>query len=328
MIRALILAALCAAPASGQKADEVRRGDIAIKVHVSGTVTLADVFRLNATFEGRADKIWTSTGVWAKPDQDLGLLLNKEFAALMDVPSTTKKEVLTDRWSTVYQPRRIRCPKDCYILKSFARSKQWVKPRAILFEAAEHLRMIGRVKPEDSHLVRDGMVLEYWAKQNPAKHFQTPIAHYILDIQGEKAQPGGTFTMDSVMRPGRFFPPGTDWEGLIVPLKKDNVLIAPTDALIRLGDAVYLPVKVSTGLTTPEWTELTAGVEEKRPILDLSDAQLRQAQRHKMDADIALPSQSPDQATPPSSQDAKKPRNGADELREPDSNQSADPYSE
>ena len=327
MIRAILFAALCAAPASGQQAGAVRRGTIDQVVSVVGTVLPIDIFRLKSTIEGRTSRVWTSTGIWVDSDQDLGFLVNKEFAALSDARNSTDQTVLEDRWQTVYQPTRLRCPYPCYILKAFARSDVWVKPRTVLFEAAAHLRMTGWVRPEGAHLVRDGMTLQYWSLKDPKTRFSTKIVHYARDVQGLQVRPGGTFTLDLVMRPGHFFPPGTEWAGVVVTAKKENVLMAPTDALIRFGDDVYLPVKVSTGITTPEWTELSAGVEEKRALLDLSDAQLRQAQRHKMEVDLSIPAQSGEEAAPPA-EGSRNPRRSEGELREPDSNLGEDPYYE
>jgi hypothetical protein len=327
MIRALFLAALCATPASGQQAGVVRRGSLGRVAHVTGTVLPADVFRIKSSIAGRTERVWTSTGVWVGPKQDLGFLVNKEFAALNDARESTDQNTLENRWQTVYQPTRLRCPYDCYILKAFARSKAWVKPRAVLFEAAAHLRLTGWVRPEEAHLVNDGMTLQYWSLKDPQKRFTTKIANYVGGVSGATTQAGGSFTLD--MGPERFFPPGTEWEGIVVLKKKENVLIVPTDALIRFGDDVYLPVKVSTGITTPDWTELSAGAEDQRAFLDLSPAQLRQAQRHKMEADLAVPAPQGEEAAPPApAEDSGKSRRDAGELREPDSNLGEDPYSE
>jgi len=263
MIRLLLLAALCAIPASGQEAVEVHRGNI--KIRAGGTVSIPDLFRLKAAIEGRAEEIWTTTGVWVNPNQSLGFIVSKEFAALLDARASTEQQVMEERWKPVYQRSRVRCPRDCYILKSFARSQAWIKPQTVLFEAADHLRMAGQVRPEEAHLVRDGMILEYWDVKNPAQHFQARIEHYILapKAEGERVLPAGTFTMDDAMGPNQFLPPGTDWEGMIV--KKTNVLMVPTTALIRFGGDFYL--KVSTGITNPDWTEITDIVGAKRKLL-------------------------------------------------------------
>jgi len=358
MRRAALLAALCAAPAFGQQAGEVRRGSVEQVVKVTGTVQAVDLFRLKSTIEGRAEQVWTTTGAWVSPQQDLGILVNKELAALTDVKSSTDKSVVEDRWQKVYQPTRIRCPYDCYILKAYARSKTIVKPRAVLFEAAAHLRLIGKVRPEDAHLIRDGMALDFWPVKNPSQRFHTKIVHYLLDVQGQKVQPGGTFMMDLVLGPKGFLPPDTEWEGLVVPAKKNGVLVVPTAALITFGGDVYLPIKVSTGLTSPEFTEMTAGVEAGRRILTLGETLLGEAQRHRMEADASALRQrieeqsrpapeadaeleTPDaqprarpqpQARPqPTVQPAAQPqrsRRGPEEPREPDTDLGEDPYSE
>lgn len=330
MAMILLLAALCAAPAAwGQQTMEVRQGDLDQEVRVIGTVVTADIFRLKSTIEGRADQIWTTTGVWANPDQDLGLLLNKEFAALMDAHSTTDRKVLAERWKPVYQPTHVRCPYECFILKSFVPSQAWVKPRAILFEAAASLRLMGRVRPEEAHLVRDGMLLDYWAVNHPARRLQTRVAHYLLDVQGEKVQPGGS--MDIALGPDQFLPPGTDWEGLVVPTRKKGVLMVPTNALLRFGGDTFLPVKISTGITTRDWTEIEAGVEAKRKILILVEDQILDAQRHKLEMDYSALRQRLNRETRPAApkpQPRREPREPIEAVREPDAYMGADPASE
>ena len=325
---ALLLAALCAVPAPAQETGTVRRGPIDQGVRVIGTTLPVDIFRIKSTIDGRASRVWTSTGVWAGADQDLGMLINKEFAALSDARKSTSQEVLEDRWQTVYQPTRLRCPYPCYILKAFARSDVWVKPRTVLFEAAAHLRMAGWVRPEEAHMVRDGMTLTYWAVKDPSKRFTAKISKYVRDVQGQKVQPGGSFNLDLVMGPEHFFPPGTEWAGIVVPSRKANVLTVPTDALIRFGDSVYLPVKVSTGITTPEMTEITAGVDEKRPILILADPALRAAARHKLEADLSMPPPTAEDGASPAAPAPRRRVRGEGELREPDSTLGEDPYSE
>ena len=276
-------AALGARPAAGQQAELVRRGELF--VHVTGTVVPADVFRLKSTIDGRAERILASTGVWVLPDRDLGLLLNREFAALTDAHGSTEVDVLAERWKPVYQPRRIRCPDQCYVLKSFTRSREWVKPRAVLFEAAAHLRMVGRVRPEEAPLVSNGMTLYYWSVRDPAQHFRTVVARYAPDEAQPDVRPGGTFLQDAAFGPEHFFPPGTEWEGDVVIA--DNVLLASTHALLRFGGDVFLPVRVSTGITTLGDTELLAGVEERHRLLNLEDSQLRGVLRHQVVYDSA-----------------------------------------
>jgi hypothetical protein len=217
-------------------------------------------------------------------------------------------------------------------LKTYVRSKSWVKPQALLFEAAAHLRLVGHVSAENARLVHDGMELEYWPLQDPAQRLHAHVSHYVLDVQGEKVQPGGTFTMDLAMDPEHFFPPGTKWEGAVSTARKQNVLKAPTAALIRFGDDVYLPVKVHIGITTPDWTEILTGAEEQRPVLTLSDAQLQGAKRHKLEATLPPPRRrsAGEEAAPavPTEEPKQPAPRRADDIREPDSNLGEDPYSE
>lgn len=336
MSRSAILPVLLAAlamPAASQEFSQVRRGTLDIRVRVLGTVIADDLFRLKSTIDGRVEAVLTSTGAWMTSDQNLGLMTTKELSAVVDAKGSTQRDILEDRWQKVWKPTPIRCPETCFILKSYIRTKLWVKPKALLFEAARTLRMVGRVRPEDAHWVRDGQELAFWSVASPDKKYTTRITHYVLDIQGETVEPGGTFTME--MPPSRWFPPGTDWEGLIIPVAKKNVLMVPTGALIRHGSDVFLPVRVSTGVTTTTLTEITAGVDDNRKILVLDDAKLKDAARHRQEVDYeAVRRRQADEA------DALNPRaiiapgtqprksNGFSEIREPGTNLGEDPYAE
>lgn len=285
-MRALFSAALIllAAHAGAATPSQVKRGNLEIKVKVTGTVVADDIFRIKATIEGRVESVLTSTYVWRGADQPLAFLAHKELAAMLDSKGSQNVDILEDRWQRVYRPTAARCPDTCFILKNFLKPKTWVKPESVMFEAAGSLKLVARVRPEDATWIHDGQDLVFWAVNDPKRRLRGRVTKFILDIQGEKVTPGATFTL--VMSPDRYFNPGTEWEGEIVPLSKKDVLFVPTDALIREGGVTYLPIRVSTGITTQGLTQITAGVEEKRDILVLDDAQLHGAARHKQEADL------------------------------------------
>ncbi len=282
-LAALLLAS--AVPALGAQADSVRRGDLIIRVKVTGTVVPDDIFRLKSTIDGRVESVNTSSFTWRGADEPLAMLAHRELAAMIDARGSQNEGFMEDRWSRVYRPTPVRCPDTCFVLKVFAAAHAWVKPQAVLFEAARSLKMVGRVRPEDAPLIHDGLALTFWAVKDPKRKLTGRVARFILDIQGEKADPGGTFTL--YMTPDRYLDPGTEWEGEIIPLQKTDVLMVPTAALIQHDGRTYLPVRVSTGVTSTEFTQITAGVEEKREILVLDDAQLHGAPRHARTVDRA-----------------------------------------
>ena len=284
MIRALAALLLAVAPPAGAATGQVRRGDLPIRVKVAGTVVPQDVFRLKSTIDGRVEAVNASSYTWRTSDEPLAMLSHKELAALIDSKGSQDQGTVEDRWAAVYKPTPVRCPETCFVLRVYARSRAWVKPQAVMFEAARKLALVARVRPEDVPLVRDGQELTFWATKDPAKKMTGRVTRFILDIQGEKREPGATFTL--FLSPDRYFDPGTEWEGEIVAGHKPDVLTVPTSALIRSGDAVYLPVRVSTGATTQELTQITAGAEEKREFLILDDAQLKSAERYKQAVDL------------------------------------------
>lgn len=273
-----------ASPSGAAETATVQRGNLIVKVHVTGTVVPDDIFRLKSTIEGRVESVMTSSYTWRGADQTLAFLAHKELAAMIDSKGSQSQELLEDRWQQVYRPTPIRCPDTCFVLKVFAKPRSWVKPQAILFEAAAKLKMVARVRPEDAHWVRDGQMLTFWSVDNRKKTYQGRVTRYILDVQGQKVDPGGTFTLD--MSPSRYFDPGTPWEGEIVAAERKDVLTVPTAALIQSGGAVYLPVRVSTGVTTESLTQLTSGVEQRHELLILDDSQLHGTPRHKQSVDL------------------------------------------
>ncbi|MFI5346644.1 MAG: hypothetical protein ACHQ51_09750 [Elusimicrobiota bacterium] len=274
-----------AVPALGAATGQVRRGDLAIRVHVVGTVVPEDVFRLKSTIDGRIEEVHASSFTWRGSDQPLAMLVHRELAAIIDARGQQDQGIVEDRWQRVYRPTPVRCPDTCFVLKVYARAHTWAKPQAVLFEAARKLAMVARVRPEDVPLVRDGQELTFWSVKDPKKKLSGRVTRYLLDIQGQNVNPGASFTL--YMSPDRYFDPGTEWEGEIVPSHKADVLMVPTAALIRSGDSVYLPMRVSTGATTQEFTQITAGAENGREFLILDDAQLNGAERHKQPVDRA-----------------------------------------
>ncbi|MBI5245861.1 MAG: efflux RND transporter periplasmic adaptor subunit [Elusimicrobia bacterium] len=283
-MKTILAAVLLVSSANAATPSKVKRGDLEIKVKVTGTVVPDDIFRIKSTIEGRVESVLTSTYVWRGADQPLAFLAHKELAAMLDSKGTQNVDIMEDRWQRVYRPTAARCPTICFVLKSFLKAKTWVKPETVMFEAAGTLKLVGRVRPEDATWIKDGQELIFWPLNDPKRILKGRVTRFILDIQGEKVTPGATFTL--IMSPDRYFNPGTEWEGQIIPLSKKDVLYVPTDALVHDGDAVYLPVRVSTGITTFGLTQITAGVDEKREILVLDDAQLHGTQRHKQEADL------------------------------------------
>lgn len=285
-MKALLTAGLILSAAHSGAATpaRVKRGDLEIKVKVSGTVVPDDIFRIKATIEGRVESVLTSTYVWKGADQPLAFLAHKELAAMLDSRGAQNVDILEDRWQRVYRPTAARCPDTCFILKNFLKPKSWVKPESVMFEAAATLKLVGRVRPEDANWIRDGQELIFWPVKDPKRILRGRVTSFILDIQGEKVTPGATFSL--IMSPDRYFDPGTEWEGQIIPLAKKGVLYVPTDALISEGGITYLPVRISTGITTQGLTEISAGVDEKREVLVLDEAQLHGAQRHKQEVDL------------------------------------------
>lgn len=288
-LAALPLAVALAAPAAATA--RVRRGDAALRIKVSGTVTPAGVFRLTSPIDGRVESVAASSGSWARARAPLAQLARRELAAMLDAKGAQDAQGIEERWKGVFRFSPVSCAVDCYVLRAYARPAEWVKPRQAMFDAARALTLVGRVRPQDVRLVRDGMALTFWARRDPSRVLSARVERLRRSEEDDGAPPGATFAVS--LGPDLWLDPGTEWDGEVVSLRRRGVLLAPTAALIREGGRVYLPVRVSTGLTTDEATEITAGVEDGREILVLDDAQLRGAQRHARPADLSLPGAPP-----------------------------------
>ena len=75
-LAALLLAA--AVPALGAATQAVRRGDLVVRVKVTGTVVPEGIFRLKSTIEGRVESVNTSSAVWRGSDETLATLAKLE----------------------------------------------------------------------------------------------------------------------------------------------------------------------------------------------------------------------------------------------------------
>ena len=273
---------------AGEPRGVVRRGDLPIIVKFSGTVVPDEIDRVKSAIEGRVERILGSTGTWRFPNEPMAMLANKELAALIDAKGSQNQDVLEDRWQRMYRLTPVGCRQACFILRNYMKTGSWVKPQAVLMETAGALKLVARIRPEDAPWVRDGQEIEFWPTADPKKKLKGKVYRFVLDVQGQKIEPGGTFTL--VFAPERWLPPGTEVSGEIRPLVKKGVLLAPTSALIKMGDAYYLPKRVSIGTTREELTEITGGANAGEEFLSLEDAKLSTATcvaRHQLQAEHA-----------------------------------------
>ncbi len=266
---ALLSALILSGAARAATVDAVRRRDVVIRVYVAGTVVTRDVFRLKATIKGRVEEVQASTGAWSTNDRPLASLAGVELAAMLDARGAQDQTVLTDRWGKVFAATPIRCPADCYVLKNYLRPKIWVKPQAVLFEAARGLKLIARVKAKDAFLLnRAGLTLTYWPVSDPSRRRTAPVTPLIPDGPDGSAA-GASFEVE--LSPRDYLPPDTEWSGVIIARIDRDVLTVPPRALIRQDGAYYLPMRVSVGLTAEGVTEVLEGADEKRAILILDE---------------------------------------------------------
>lgn len=299
---------LTCALAHAQTPAVARRGDFPIRVRVSGRVVPTDVFRLKSTIDGRVISVSASTFSWSEHEEPLGMLADKELAAILDAHGSTGSDILEERWQRMYKPTKILCPEDCFVLKKYIRVGQILKPGAILFEAARKLSLEGRVRLESAAFLKKGLELEFWPTSDPSRKQKLKISDYQLDLSGKKGNPGGILTAD--LSPRATLDPGTPWEGIILAEQKKNTLQVPITALIRHGGAVYLPVKISTGITTEESAEIISGVDDGRAILILPGASLDGTCPHRQEVDPRLLCKTDDlpsdKILPPPSPEVKK----------------------
>lgn len=306
---------LAAAPSFAQTVGEVRRGPVRAVVKAQGTVVAEELSHIDSTIEGRIETVGAASGDWKDSDDDLAALATTELAAMLDAKSSASAGTVKDRWQKVYRPNPVRCSARCYVTKVFAKPKKLVKPGAVLFEVAKKLRLVGRIRAGDAKWVREGQLLTFWDLRKPDEKLQVRVEKLLLDVQGLRVEPGASFTV--LLTPRLFLPPGTEWEGEIVAAERKAALKVPTSALLRHGDEVFLPVRVSTGITTYEETELLSGVSEKSRFLQLEPDKLGSLKAYEPEP-LPPPEPEPRKDKPAKPRKGAKPRPAEDEPDEPE----------
>jgi len=276
-VRGLVLI-LLASTCSAQTSERIERGTMRILIPVHGTVRAEKLIRIRSTISGRIETVTANKYQWVKRKQSLGTLLDRDFAAMIDAKTTTPTEIIEKRWAKVYRPIPFYCPTECFIMKVFAKEDKWIEHDALLIEAAKRLRLVGRVRPGKAHWIEEGQLITYWNVKNPKKKIQGRIENLILDTQGKREKPGATFTVRLTSK--HYLKPNAKWKGEIVALVKKKTLRIPTAALLHFQGETYLPILISTGITTERWTEITAGVSVRDKYLNLDDSQLGELKRH------------------------------------------------
>lgn len=268
---------------NGSGTDALRRGDLELSAKVSGTVVADGVFRLKAPFEGRVEGADFSTGVWRRASESLARMIPNELALMLDAKGPQESSVVLERWKSVYPSASVHCRAECFILRNYARAGARVNAQSLLFEAASSLKLVGRVRPEDARWVKDGQALGFWTLEDPARRLSGRVTRLLLDVQGERISPGASFAL--TLSSERSLPPGTLWEGEVAIPPIRDALLAPTDALLVHGGEVYLPVRVSTGITTKTVTEIAGPIPDASSILVLGDSRLWDVELHRQEID-------------------------------------------
>ncbi|MCX5790504.1 MAG: hypothetical protein NTX64_18685 [Elusimicrobia bacterium] len=279
---ALATIALLSPCAFAQQEGEVKRGPIERRAPASGTVVFEDVFRLKSSIEGRIEAVLASSYTWAGPESPVALLADQKMAALIDNRNTTPTEVLEERWKGTMQPAQVRCMEDCFILTVFARPKKRVLPQAVLFEAAHTVKLVGHIANQHLGWVQEGQTVWFWSPTDPSERHHVIVNTFVVDNPGKKTEAGGTFTARCNRE--QYLDPGSPWVGYVVVEKRKTALVVPTSALFQWGDSVYLPVKVSTGATNEDFTEITTGIEGGRRILVPKSGAMGSARPHGPEA--------------------------------------------
>lgn len=284
----LILSAALTSSAEAQTAStgtaavaSVRRGTMKLLVRVQGTVRPEQLYRLKSTIEGRIETVVKKANEWSDERDPIGTLLTKEMAALVDSNATTPTGELEDRWQRVFQAIPISCPGRCFVVKVYAQPGTLAQAGTLLAEAAGKLRLVGRVRPGDTAWVKEGQLVRFWDKKDPERRQAAKIERFVRDVQGDRIVPGGTFTV--LLTPEAWLAAGAEWEGVIEAEVKKDVLSVPTKALLVKDGVAYLPIRVSTGVSTYDETEIVAGVPAGSPVLVLDPADSGGVQRHVPD---------------------------------------------
>lgn len=281
----LIILVALTSPAAAQQAStgtagvaKVRRGTMKLLVHVQGTVRPEQVYRLKSTIEGRIETVVKKANMWSHERDPIGTLLTKEMAALVDSNSSTPTSELENRWQRVFQAIPITCPGRCFVVKVYAQPATQVQAGTLLAEAAGKLRLVGRVRPGDTAWVKEGQLVRFWDKTDPNRRQAAKIERFLRDTQGDRVVPGGTFTV--LLTPEAWLNAGAEWEGVIEAEVKKDVLSVPTKALLIKDGVAYLPIRVSTGVSTYDETEVVAGVPQGAPVLILDPTNTSGVERH------------------------------------------------
>lgn len=261
-----VLLFLAAGPALAQRRAQTTGGPLEVKVLATGTVVPRETFRIRSAFDGRIEGVQTSSNSWAKGEQVLGLLVQKDLAALMDSNATTSDRSLEERWHRIYRPAPVQCGERCFVLKVFMRQKAWVNADALLVEAARGLRLVGGVRPGDIPWVKDGQTLLLWPRSDPSRKISVRVERFSREGKGERTQ--GVFSTELDER--AWLEPGTEWDGHVLVRLKRQAVRVPTAAVQRRGAETFLTLRVSTGVTTYEETEVF-GVPEGMTVLILGE---------------------------------------------------------
>ena len=259
----------------GQQGDpvNVQRGDIAIRVLSTATITPENKLEIKSPIAGRAESVLVDIGEKVKKGQTLAMMSSSERAALIDA-ARAKGEKEIKFWENVYKAAPLSAPLDGVIISRSLVPGQVVQTTDVVFIMSDHLIAQANMDETDLAKVFIGQKADVALDSYPSEKISGDV--FKIAYNGTTSNNVTTYAVDvALQNTPPYARSGMTASVSFLVKEKKGVLLLPADAVAK-DNIVLLPPsepggaplhhEVSTGLTDGKFIEITGGLKDGQEV--------------------------------------------------------------
>lgn len=263
------------------------RGSIGIEFRISGSVQPRNRLEIKPQIAGRLEEMLVVEGTKVKKGDIIAWMSSTDRAAILDIVKTQTLQSDTD-WNEVYKPTPIISPIDGFIIARNKEPGQTVALNDIIFVLADKLIIKANVDETDLRHVTLGQEVKIFLDAYSDKRFKGSVEH----IAYESKEISNVTVYEIKILPKsvpKIFRTGMTATITVEANKKDDVLLLPSDAIIKKDRKSFVNIKTSgknnfsnknrkkngtiqlhevvTGIDTGQKIEIVSGITEEDIVL-------------------------------------------------------------
>jgi len=278
LISVFVLVILLGCSAKETQMSEIKpqRGDITVKVSVTGSVMPQNRLQIKPSVAGRIERIFVAEGDYVKAGQKVAEMSSQERAALLDAAKSGGTDEIK-KWEEVYKPIPLIAPLSGTVIVKGVEPGQAVTQSDAVIVLSDRLIVQASVDETDIGKIKRGQEAAISLDAYPDRVINAAVNH--ISYESTTVNNVTMYTVDILPKEvPDFFRSGMSANVDIISSRKDGVMLLPSDAvsvdengrnfvIVRGSAGKPEKLQVETGVTENGNTEIISGIDFNTSVL-------------------------------------------------------------